>query len=93
MPLTFTVAILGMGFNWGDIISKQLSTCIRQAQMPKEGETPSFYMASYMLDVICAMNVFFGMNLNWHSSELLVHVYFNILWDNRYNKSYALIRD
>jgi hypothetical protein len=29
MPLAFTVAILVIGFNWGAIISKQLSTCIR----------------------------------------------------------------
>jgi hypothetical protein len=82
-----------MSFNWGAIISKQLSTCIRQAQTPKEGETLSFYMASYLLDVICARNVFSGMNLNWHSSELPVHVYFNILWENRYKKSFSLICD
>jgi hypothetical protein len=79
MPLAYTVAISRRGFNWGAIISKQLSTCIQQAQMPKEGETPSFYMASYLLDVICARNAFAGMNLSWHSSELLVHVYFRHL--------------
>jgi hypothetical protein len=33
------------------------------------------------------------MNLNWHSLELPVHVYFDILWDNRYKKSYSLICD
>jgi hypothetical protein len=37
MPLSYIVAISGRGFNWGAIISKQLSTCKRQAQMPKEG--------------------------------------------------------
>jgi hypothetical protein len=31
MPLAYTVAISGIGFNWGAIISKHLSTCIRQA--------------------------------------------------------------
>jgi hypothetical protein len=61
--------------------------------MPKEGETPSFYMASYLLDVICAINVFVGMNLSWHVSKSLVHVYFNVLWENRYKKSYSLICD
>jgi hypothetical protein len=93
MPLAYTVAISRIGFNWGAIISKQLSTCIRQAQMLKEGETPSFYMASYLLDVVCARNAFTGMNLNWHTSELPVHVYFDILWENRYKKSYSLICD
>jgi hypothetical protein len=49
MPLAYTLAIFGIGFNWGAIISKHLSTWIRQAQTSKEGETPSFYMASYLL--------------------------------------------
>ena len=50
-------------------------------------------MASYLLDVICARDAFVGMNLNWHPSELVVHVYFNILWENRYEKSYVVICD
>jgi hypothetical protein len=54
MPLAITVAISSIGFNWGTIISKQLSTCIKQAQVPKEGEFLTFYMASYLLDIICA---------------------------------------
>jgi hypothetical protein len=33
------------------------------------------------------------MNLRWHVVELPVHVYFNILWENRYKKFYALICD
>jgi hypothetical protein len=71
-------------FNWGEIISKQLRTCVQQAQMPKEGEEPNFYMASYLRDVMCARNVFVDMNLIWHVIELSVHVYFNVLWENRY---------
>jgi hypothetical protein len=61
--------------------------------MPKEGETPAFYMASYFLDVMCARNVFTGMNLRWHVAELPFHVYFNVLWENKYKKSYSLICD
>jgi hypothetical protein len=48
-------------------------------------------MASYLIDVICARDVFIGMNLYWDIAEMPVHVYFNILWDNRYKKSYTLI--
>jgi hypothetical protein len=33
------------------------------------------------------------MNLSWHVVELLVHVYFSVLWENRYKKSYSLIYD
>jgi hypothetical protein len=93
MPLAYTVAISKSRFNWGAIIFKQLSICVLQAQMPKEGEAPTFHMALYLLDVICVRNVFIGMNLSWHVAELPVHVYFNILWENRYKKSYTLICD
>jgi hypothetical protein len=42
---------------------------------------------------MCARNIFVGMNLRWHVAELLVHVYFNIPWENRYKNSYTLIYD
>jgi hypothetical protein len=93
MPLAYIFSISGSSFNWGEIISKQLSTNVVHAQILKEGEAPAFHMASYLLDVICARNVFSGMNLSWHVVELPVHVYFNILWENRYKKSYILICD
>jgi hypothetical protein len=91
MPLAYTVVIVGCNFNWGEIISKKLSICVQQAQPPKEGEAPTFYMASYFLDVMCARNVFAGMNLSWHVAELSIHVYFSMLWENKYKKSYSLI--
>jgi hypothetical protein len=84
MPLAFTIVVSGTSFNWSAIISKQLSTCIKQAQAPKEGYNPTFYMDLYLLDIICARNAFVGMELNWHPSELAVHVYYNILWEKRY---------
>jgi hypothetical protein len=93
MPLAYTVVISGSIFNWGVIISKKLSICVQQAQMLKEGEAPTFHMASYLLDVIYARNVFVDMNLSWHVAELPVHVYFIILWENMYKTSYTLICD
>jgi hypothetical protein len=42
---------------------------------------------------MCTRNFFVGMNLSWHVVELLVHVYFIILWENMYKTSYALICD
>ena len=50
-------------------------------------------MVSYFLDVMCARNVFVSMNLSWHIAEILIHVYFNILWENMYKKYYSLIYD
>jgi hypothetical protein len=93
LPLSYIVVVSGRHFNWGAIISNKSSICIQQAHTPKKGETPSFWMDLYLLDIMCARNVFVGMKLSWHASELLVHVYFNILWENRYKKSYSLIYD
>jgi hypothetical protein len=93
MPLAYTVAIIGRNFNWGAIIFKQLSICVQQAQMSKEGEAPTLYMASYLLDVMCTRNVFVSMNMRCHVVDLSVHVYFSMLWENRYKKSYSLIYD
>ena len=93
MPLAYTIDIFGSNFYWRAIISKKLSICIQQAQTPKEGEIPTFYMESYFLDVMCARNIFADMNLIRHVTELSVHVYFSILWENRYKKSYSIICD
>jgi hypothetical protein len=41
--------------------------------------------------VMCVRNVFVSMNLRCHVAELPIHVYFNVLWENKYNKSYSLI--
>ena len=63
MPLAYTMEIIGRSFNWGVIISKQLNIYLQQARTPKEGEAPTFYMALYLLDVMCTRNVFVSMNL------------------------------
>jgi hypothetical protein len=41
---------------------------------------------------VCS-NVFVEMNLSWHVSEAHVHIYFSMLWENKYKKSYAMICD
>jgi hypothetical protein len=64
MFLSNIIAISGSSFNWGAIISKQLSINILQAHTPKEGETSVFFMAYYLLDMIYARNSFACMNLN-----------------------------
>jgi hypothetical protein len=61
--------------------------------MLKEGEAPTFYMALYLVNVICTRNVFININLSWNVAKLPVHVYFSILWENMYKKSYVLICD
>jgi hypothetical protein len=91
IPLAYTMEIIGRSFKLGPIISKKLSIGVHQAHTSKEGEAPTFYLASYLLNVMCARNVSVGMNLRWNVAELMVHIYFNILCENMYKTSYALI--
>jgi hypothetical protein len=42
---------------------------------------------------MCARNIFSEMNLSWHMSEPPVHIYFSMLWENKYKKSYSMICD
>jgi hypothetical protein len=91
MPLEYTMAISGSSFNQGAIISKKLNINLSHDQRSKEGEVLTFYMASYLLDVIFSRNIFSGMNLSWNIFEFPIHMYFNILWENRYKRSCALI--
>jgi hypothetical protein len=41
----------------------------------------------------CTRSVFADMNLSWHVADLPVHIYFNVLWENRYKKYHSLICD
>jgi hypothetical protein len=50
-------------------------------------------MASYLINVMCTRNVFSDMNLCWNVAKIPVHVYFSVLWENIYKKSYSLICD
>jgi hypothetical protein len=54
LPLAYYVVMWGRKFNWGGVISKQLSLRISQAQSPKPGDPPCFHMVSFLLDVLCA---------------------------------------
>jgi hypothetical protein len=56
--LAHIVATYGITFNWGAIISKQLSTRIEEVQNTKPEKTHAFYMASYLLDEICTRSGF-----------------------------------
>jgi hypothetical protein len=87
------VAISGSIFNWGHHHFKTIEYQSRASSKTESRRSALLFMASYLLDVICARNIFPGMGLSWHVSELLFHVYFSILWENMYKKSYAMICD
>jgi hypothetical protein len=58
----YTVVTIGHVFNWATILSPSLNRMIERAKKAKAkpGVVPTFYMVSYLMDVICATNIFPG---------------------------------
>jgi hypothetical protein len=80
VPLEYIVGTMRKLFNCVTILSNQLNDMIERVHktMKNPRFVPSFYMALYLLDVICDTNIFIVLNFNYHVSEV-VHVYFHIL--------------
>jgi hypothetical protein len=64
MPLAYTVVIIGCNFNWGEIISKQLSICMQQAQT--EGRRDTIFLHG-LVPARCHLH---KEHFHWHESEL-----------------------
>ena len=50
-------------------------------------------MVYLLLDTLCDYSDFLGFLVSWQISEPYVHVYFNMLWKNKYKIYYAQICD
>ena len=50
-------------------------------------------MVYLLLDTLCDYSDFLGFSVSWQISEPYVHVYFNMLWKNKYKIYYAQICD
>ena len=48
-------------------------------------------MSSYLLDVMCASREYPSLGCRWEPNLPSVHVYWKILWENRYKEDYELI--
>ena len=73
-------------FKWGELISSNLDL-----QLKKDRKDHQFFMSSYILDVMCVSIKFPSLGWNWEPNLPSVHVYFKILWDNKYKQDYELI--
>jgi hypothetical protein len=79
----------GSVFNWAAILSLAMKRAIEKAKKPTTEILPTFYMASYLLDIVCANNSFPGLNWNWNIAGSPIYVYCLGLWENKYKRNYA----
>jgi hypothetical protein len=68
IPMAHGVVTKGIVFNWGAILSQALKKDLEKAKGYSTSKGPSFHMASYLLDNVCAHNTFQGMGWQWTSS-------------------------
>ena len=48
-------------------------------------------MSSYLLDVMCAIREYPSLGWKWKPYLLSIHVYYDMLWKNKYKEDYELI--
>jgi len=53
IPLMHIVATRGTIFNWASILASCVKKNITIAKHPELEQPPKFYMASYLIDVVC----------------------------------------
>ena len=64
VSLMYAITMYGTRFNWANIIITSLKSNISAALAPDEGYASKFYMASYLLDAVCARYHFEGWSHN-----------------------------
>ena len=75
-------------FNWANILMTSMHTNLSSALAPEEGLPSEFYMASYLLDVVCAQLHFEGWAHNWDPTRTSEnHLQTKVFWDSRYKQN------
>jgi hypothetical protein len=59
----------------------------------KFGVVATFYMDSYLMDLIYVINRFPELNWSWNMSKPPMHVYCQMIWEKKYKKNYARLCD
>jgi len=65
VPLIHYITIVGSIFNWEEILSSMLAHAISAVKHMAPGKYPSFYMTSYLLDVMCLIHTYPKMGWAW----------------------------
>ena len=86
IPIIYQVITSGSMLDWGELISSNLDIQLKKSQ--KEHQ---FYMSSYLLDVMCATREYPSLGWKWEPILPSIHVYCQMLWENKYKEDYEFI--
>ena len=91
IPLMYHVTMHNTIFNWENIISSSLSSCISEALRGLLERKYEVYMESYLIDCILCLYPFLKLNCSWNEAKTPIYTAYQILWAHKYYNFYKLI--
>ena len=73
IPVIYFVATQGTIFNWANIVSNSLSSCISQTLGGVSQKKYEFYMSSILIDCILCTQSFPALKFHWDKDRALVY--------------------
>jgi hypothetical protein len=83
--IIYQIITSGANLNWGELISSNLDN-----QLKKVNKEHQFYMATYLMNVMCASLELPCLGWKWESNLPSIHVYCKMLWQTKYKEDYEL---
>ena len=93
IALIYHIAIKGTVFNWANIIAKNLSTTIKEAQEGLHLSKFEFYRTSFLVDCILYHHRFEGLKFTWMGGNAPIYIAYQMLGSHKYHKHYQVIRE
>ena len=85
------MATKGTIFNWDDIVSNSLSSCMSATLVGLTHKKSEFYMSSFMIDIILCTHQFPALNCKWDKTKTPVYSTYQIFWAHKYYSFYKSI--
>ena len=89
--MIYFVATQGTIFNWADIISNSLSSCISAVLRGVSQKKSEFYMSSFLIDCILCIQQFPTLNFQWDKAKTHVYSAYQLFWEHKYFNHYKSI--
>ena len=83
-PLAYYITTMGKIFNWAQIFSIIFKYAILQVHKKSTTKKPTFYLLTYVMDIICTSFSYPAMNWHWTKEKPLIHIYYLVLWEDNY---------
>jgi len=91
--MMYVVVEEGTILNWSNILASNLLYTVKRRKDAPRGQEPPFYMAAYLLYLVCVEIYFPELKLQWGPETPVVHEMFQVMWIDRYPVHFYLICD